>query len=782
MSELLAKSARRGLPAKTLLQHTLDVVESVDMLFGDERSQTRLGDAWCRFFQLPECAPFRKTTLAAAAFHDIGKANDSFQSAVLHGARQALRHEFLSALILALPEFEMWLNRRSDVDWEIVIAAVASHHLKTQRESFGCKIKSSDAAAVRLASVDEFRALLAAIAERLGLPQAALPNVPSTWSFGPGRGIDIFEHARTVQSRLDELDDILWEDEARFRLLRAVRAALIAADALGSAVDRLGTMPRQWIETAFDPGRLCTGDKIRGEVIEPRVAELRKRGRWHDDNGRDGWNTFQLECAERPARTLLLAPCGSGKTLAAWRWIATQLDRRPAARVIFLYPTRATATEGFRDYVSWAPEDAALVHATSSYDLDGMFENPQDPGDARRDRDYQTERSLFALGLWERRIFAATIDQFLAFMQYQYGPVCLLPLLADSVIVVDEIHSFDRSMFRALKQFLQNFPAVPVLCMTATLPATRREQLANECGMTIYDEKPDDLCEVANLERYSVDRIPADSVRARVEAALLSGKRVLWVVNNVRRCQELPLAILRRFPDAERLELVPEVPLYCYHSRFKLKDRKDRHGEVVAAFQGTGGAALALTTQVCEMSLDLDADMLVTEVAPVTALIQRMGRCVREPRPKSGRIGEVLIYTPPDALPYDTEMLAGSEQFVDELVRAGRVSQARLEDALERRGPRIREPHKACSFIESGPYAMAHEQSFREGLDFTAESVLDEDVGGFLAASPTEKMAFTVPVPHRFAKATDARLPSYLRVAAASHYHPRVGFCDVSVF
>ena len=50
---------------------------------------------------------------------------------------------------------------------------------------------------------------------------------------------------------------------------------------------------------------------------------------------------------------LLLAPCGSGKTLAAWRWIAAQLDKRRAAHVLFLYPTRATARAKLQKYVSW---------------------------------------------------------------------------------------------------------------------------------------------------------------------------------------------------------------------------------------------------------------------------------------------------------------------------------------------------------------------------------------------------------------------------------------------
>src|SRR5262249_23305390 len=148
----------------------------------------------------------------------------------------------------------------------------------------------------------------------------------------------------------------------------------------------------------------------------------------------------------------------------------SRMEQRRVNRIIFLYPTRATATEGFRDYVSWAPEsDATLMHGTAAYDLQGMFTNPADPGDPRQAKDFEIEQRLFALGFWTRHIFSATVDQFLAFLQYGYGPVCMLPVLADSVVVIDEVHSFDHGMFSILKDFLNTFD-VPVLCMTATLP------------------------------------------------------------------------------------------------------------------------------------------------------------------------------------------------------------------------------------------------------------------------------------------------------------------------
>jgi len=350
------------------------------------------------------------------------------------------------------------------------------------------------------------------------------------------------------------------------------------------------------------------------------------------------------------------------------------------------------------------------------------------------------------------------------------------------VLVVDEVHSFDPSMFSALKQFLRNFPTVPVLCMTATLPKTRRQQLHEECGLTVYDEKPDDLRTVAERPRYVVQRVEADQASPLVESALRDGKRVLWVVNNVRRAQALPLGVLRQLGPFGKMVLADGVPVQCYHSRFKLSDRRQRHREVVAAFQGQGGAVLGVTTQVCEMSLDLDADVLVTEIAPITALIQRMGRCIRETLPTPGRTGKVLIYSPPNSLPYDEAMMAGSETFVAELSGRTAVSQVDLEAALERWGPKLSEPPKACSFLESGPYAMANEATFREGDDYTIDAVLERDIEDFLSSGAVEKAAFVVPVPKRHARGKDPRLPPHLRTAPDSNYHSTVGFCDSTIF
>jgi CRISPR-associated endonuclease/helicase Cas3 len=316
--------------------------------------------------------------------------------------------------------------------------------------------------------------------------------------------------------------------------------------------------------------------------------------------------------------------------------------------VLFLYPTRGTATEGFRDYVSWAPEaDASLVHGTAAYDLAGMFTNPDDARTGKQFNDEANAR-LFALAQWPKRVFSATVDAFLGAMANQYGPICLLPVLADSVVVIDEVHSFSPSMFSALRCFLQRFD-VPILCMTASLPNQRRDVLT-ELGLEIFPRETaqfEDLSRASDRPRYRVHTTTKAEAERVAHRELRNGRRVLWVVNRVDECQR----IYRRMTGRDGLtrgapESVPDEQVLCYHSRFRLRDRRDRHKLVVEEFQRKDRrAALAVTTQVCEMSLDLDADVLISEVAPVTALIQRMGRCCRQKEPGE-RFGGVHLYEP----------------------------------------------------------------------------------------------------------------------------------------
>jgi CRISPR-associated endonuclease/helicase Cas3 len=299
------------------------------------------------------------------------------------------------------------------------------------------------------------------------------------------------------------------------------------------------------------------------------------------------------------------------------------------------------------------------------------------------------------------------------------------------------------------------------------------------------------------MPRYRLSHIASrDIAAARVREALQAGRRVLWVVNTVARCHEIVALFASGFDPTEtdaKLHTDTGIPIYCYHSRFKLSDRVDRHKDVVDNMRSTGEASLCVTTQVCEMSLDLDADLLVTEECPVTALIQRMGRCnrARDARPLD-QSGEVIVYAPESEAPYEPNDLRGLPEFL-RLVGSRDLSQVDLETALNHPDTPCPEwlGDRQVMFFASGPYAVAPRGddedaiTFREGNDFNRPCILFCDVEQYLAAPPDLKPGYVLPVPQRAARARNdesipahKQLPGYLSVAEPGHYHPAIGYYD----
>ncbi|HVN86567.1 MAG TPA: CRISPR-associated helicase Cas3', partial [Candidatus Binatia bacterium] len=333
----------------------------------------------------------------------------------------------------------------------------------------------------------------------------------------------------------------------------------------------------------------------------------------------------------------------------------------------------------------------------------------------------------------------------------------------------------------ALERFLRFFD-VPVLCMTASLPMDRRDTLVRACSLQMYPSDPEsfpDLRRQAAHKRYQISLIEEPHAEQIAVDALIGGKKVLWVVNTVGRCQTIARRLVQSSAPAGG-------SLFCYHSRFSRSDRRDRHEEVVRVFRrDQKQSALAVTTQVCEMSLDLDADVLITEYAPVPSLIQRMGRCCREPDPLLGRMGLVYAYKPESERPYQAEKgaIEKGERFLRELAQKGAVCHADLSDYLQQMPvtePFIEEGYS--SFLDSGWAAGSKQQDFREGDEFTVDCVLDRDVEAYLEVKRRRGVTdgFIVPIPKRFARFNE-KLGRFLREAPASQYSSDFGFYVLAI-
>jgi len=751
-----------GRPPLSLEQHLRDTEQAAAAIFDPA---TRLHRNWLRFFRIPasEGERFLLHVRVAGLLHDLGKANEDFYRAVTGGdSSQLIRHEHLSALLLFEPTLRAWLGGAISLDLDVVAGAVLSHHLKAsdnpQHDYSWCKARGGAPKVTLFLDHPEVIRILERIAQVLNLSEAP-PFAQKCWA-ATSPWSDWWQ-AGMVASR--QFRRSIRVDHARRALLLATKAGVIAADAVASALVREGRA-LDWVNESIHREAL-SADDIARDILDPRAEQVAAR------SGKPfAYHRFQDLASEQDPRALLLAACGAGKTLAAWRWAAAQASKREFGRVVFLYPTRGTATEGFRDYVGWAPEgDAALVHGSSRYELESIFENPSEALSGKDPRVSESDARLFALGLWSRRYFSATVDQFLSFIEHQYKSVCLLPLLADSAVVIDEVHSFDRRMLNDLVAFLKEFD-VPVLCMTATLGKGRRQELV-DVGLSPFprDEHRAELADLDEQERHPRYRIEVidegvDALVARACAAFRAGLRVLWVVNTVRRCQAFAVRL------SDELGRVPIV----YHSRFRLCDRRSKHGGVVKAFQ-LMQRAIAVTTQVCEMSLDLDADVLITEVAPVSSLVQRFGRANRHRARGNDFRAAIYVYAPESPLPYERDDLARADEFLHSF--AGDTSQRALAEGLERFAANEPSADGSARFLESGYFAVPG--PFRDAEDTGGPCVLDLDLDEVMRRLDQRKPwdDLVVPVPKKFhLPEKPSRLPRHINVASGEFYDANLGF------
>ena len=208
-------------------------------------------------------------------------------------------------------------------------------------------------------------------------------------------------------------------------------------------------------------------------------------------------------------------------------------------------------------------------------------------------------------------------------------------------------------------------------------------------------EGPKDIEALPRYRFHSVivDELPLQEIGNEIER----GGKVLWVCNTVDRA-------MRAYSEAVNSGLQPLI----YHSRFRYVDRVQRHRDVIEAFRNNA-PALAICTQVAEMSLDISASLLITDLAPVPSLIQRLGRLNRRANPGDptrtcvlvrplGKQGKIYRF------PYEESALEIAEKWF-ECLRDRDASQADLATAWEESAPRPegRAPQKGSTWFVGGP-------------------------------------------------------------------------------
>ena len=377
---------------------------------------------------------------------------------------------------------------------------------------------------------------------------------------------------------------------------------------------------------------------------------------------------------------------GGGKTEAALI-LAHRLLARGRVRGLYLaLPTMATANAMYdrlaasyrRLFAEKETPSLTLAHGSARLHegFRESFEGVADPERAsEREDDPAAERdpSGAACAAWladdRRKAFLAdigvgTIDQaFFAVLPSKYQALRLLGL-AERALIVDEAHAYDAYMGRELERLLEFHAALggSAIVLSATLPHTVRGQLAAAFakGLTkmapAIEERAYPLVSIVDaagareqgmdprpvLRRtLEVERLPdAAPALARIAEAASAGAAIAWVRNTVDDA----------FDGIAQLQAAG-VTARLFHARFAMGDRLAVEREIVGRF-GKGNPpnrpGVLVATQVIEQSLDLDFDLVVSDLAPIDLLLQRAGRLWRHPERRRPVAGPRLLVVSPD--------------------------------------------------------------------------------------------------------------------------------------
>ncbi len=366
--------------------------------------------------------------------------------------------------------------------------------------------------------------------------------------------------------------------------------------------------------------------------------------------------------AEMNALNFIEAPMGMGKTEAALYFAYKCLESGQASGIYFALPTQLTSNKIFDRFNAFLSNILAddspkskLLHS-NAWLLDTNMGEEGAVGKSWFDGAKRGLLAPFAVG---------TIDQaLLSVINVRHHFVRSLGLMG-KVVILDELHSYDVYTSLIIDEFIKHLLEMKctVIVLSATLTSERKQELlphqalkhdpVHYPSITRYSPTTSqiecfDIPITANIMK-AISIVLSDGVSAYTEAInrAAQGEYILWIENTVDEAIEV-------FKALSALAEEHQIRCGLLHSRFTMEDRHRIEQEWVTLFgkdnldRLNGSGHILVGTQILEQSLDIDADYLITRIAPIDFLMQRSGRLWRHSRPQRphGVKCEMMIITP----------------------------------------------------------------------------------------------------------------------------------------
>lgn len=329
--------------------------------------------------------------------------------------------------------------------------------------------------------------------------------------------------------------------------------------------------------------------------------------KWRKYKPESNWNQLQMYMKNnQKSNTIVIAQTGMGKTEAGLLWIGDNkgfftLPLKTAINSIYERVTGEIVTEGFQNKVG-------LLHSdTRSQYLNLNIE------DMDFDEYYDRTKQL------SLPLTICTLDQIFDFVYRYRGFESKLATLTYSKVVIDEIQMYTPQLLSYLIIGIRYLTRVggKFSILTATLPSFIIDVLKDE---EIDFEMPDKPFIDTSYNRHRL-KVIEDGVNVEYILNLYNKNKVLVICNTVRKAQAI-------YKELENRKI---KNINLLHSNFIRSDRKDKEREILRIGRKESKEyGIWISTQVVEASLDIDFDILITELSDLNGLFQRMGRCYRK--------------------------------------------------------------------------------------------------------------------------------------------------------
>ncbi len=369
----------------------------------------------------------------------------------------------------------------------------------------------------------------------------------------------------------------------------------------------------------------------------------------------------KLNSIPSPSLIIIEAPMGEGKTEAAlYLGYYFETIKQMQGSYIAL-PTQATANQMFqrvKKFLSQVKKGARvnlhLLHGNAiiSDEYELLKTNS---------KNFEQESNIVADEWFSYRkrglispFGVGTVDQImLSVLPLKHFFVRLFGL-AGKVILIDEVHSYDIYMSTILEDLLRwlHYLGSSVILLSATLPSHKRKKLIETylSESVEIEEKPyprliicsEDGIKTSTFatalqkkgeESVLIEWVEEKDIVEKIMSSMKDGGRTALICNKIRRAQNFYNNLKFLKDQGVKIDLL--------HSRFPFHRRKEIEDGLLTRFgkknDHTKSAQLLISTQIIEQSLDLDFDLMISDLAPIDLLFQRMGRLHRHPNDEEGR-------------------------------------------------------------------------------------------------------------------------------------------------